>query len=283
MRAGWLIPLFAVGCGTTRTTDTLRAASEMLLVSQAVDHAVAEIDLRPLAGKAVFLDTQYLDGAVDKGYVISSLRQRLLHDGAFLMEDRGKAQYVVEPRSGGVGTDRHGLLVGIPAMSLPNVVPGVPSSVPEIALIKRTDQKGVAKLAVFAYNRQTGRPLWQSGLVEGTSTMKDSWVFGAGPYSTGTVKPNKEFAGEALPQLHLPFVHARDTDPTGPPLDATETRLAGVKRQRQFADPDHPPAPIPLAVLGAVGGVAGDRPLILPSPVDPPVIAPVIPVSAPPR
>ena len=29
------------GCGTTRVTDTSRTASEMLLVSQAVDEAVA--------------------------------------------------------------------------------------------------------------------------------------------------------------------------------------------------------------------------------------------------
>ena len=44
---------------------------------------------------------------------------------------------------------------------------------------KKTDQKGVAKLAVFAYNRKTGRPVWQSGVVQSEGTSKDTWVAGA--------------------------------------------------------------------------------------------------------
>src|SRR5262249_58630980 len=61
------------------------------------------------------------------------------------------------------------ILVGTPAVSLPAVVPGVPTSIPEIALMKKNDQRGVAKIGVFAYNRVTGRALWQSGMVESRS------------------------------------------------------------------------------------------------------------------
>src|SRR4051794_18237729 len=114
-RLGACLALFTVGlagCGTTRMTDTQRAASEMLLVSQAIDNAVGELDFAPLDGKTVFLDVQYLDGTVDKGYLVSSLRQHLLAHGAMLMEERTKAQYVVEPRSGAIGTDKSSLLVG---------------------------------------------------------------------------------------------------------------------------------------------------------------------------
>lgn len=182
-------------------TDTTRAASEMLLVSQAVDRAVEELDFTELQGKTVFLEVQYLDGTVDKGYLISSIRQHLLAHGALIQEERGKATYVVEPRSGAVGTDKYSLLVGTPAMSLPAVVPGVPSAIPEIALVKRTDQKGVAKLSVFAYNRTTGRALWQTGPHEAISTLKDTWFFGAGPYSRGTIRREGEFAGESIPKI----------------------------------------------------------------------------------
>ncbi len=275
MRRGWLVLMFmTLGCGTTRTTDTQRAASEMLLVSQAVDHAVSQLDCSALAGRTAFLDTQYLDGTVDKGYVISSLRQHLLAYGAYLIDDRTKAQYVVEPRSGGVGTDRNGLLVGTPAMSLPALLPGVPTSIPEVALIKKTDQKGIAKLAVFAYNRQTGRPLWQSGLVEGTSTIKDKWYFGAGPYTTGTIKPDGEFAGERLPHLPLPFVTSkdRDKDDETPAVPAITT----VKEPYIYTNPDAPPGPaVPVGFLGLVGGLAGDRPIIPSNPPKP------LPVSVP--
>lgn len=201
-----LVAVGAVGCGTTRMTDTVRAASEMLLVSAAVDNAIAQIDCSALSGRSVFLDVQYLDGTVDKGYVISSLRQHLLAHGVKLKEDRKESDVIVEARSGAVGTDRSSLLLlGTPAMSVPVVVTGQPSQIPEIALIKKTDMKGVAKIAVFAYDRKSGDALWQSGLMESRSTLKDLWLMGAGPFSSGSIRRRTELAGEELPRLPLPF------------------------------------------------------------------------------
>jgi hypothetical protein len=203
----------AVGCGTTRMTDTTRAASEMLLVSAAVDNAIAEINCTALKGQSVFLDVQYLDGTVDKGYVISSLRQHLLAHGVKLREDRKESDVIVEARSGAVGTDRSSLLLlGTPSMSIPVVVTGQPSQIPEIALIKKTDMKGVAKIAVFAYERKTGEAVWQSGLMESRSTLKDLWLMGAGPFSSGSIKRRTELAGEELPRLPLPFA-PNESDP----------------------------------------------------------------------
>lgn len=172
--------LGVTGCGTTRMTDTNRAASEMLLISQAVDQAVAKIDFSPLKGESVFLDASAVDkDVIDRGYLVSLVRQQLLAHGALLQEDRPKAAYVVEVRSGGIGTDRHSLLVGTPSVTLPAIVPGVPgASITEIALVKRNDQRGVAKVGVFAYHRATGRALWQSGTVEAVSRSQDTWLLG---------------------------------------------------------------------------------------------------------
>lgn len=186
------------GCGTTRLTDTQRTATEQLLVSNAIDQAVADLNFQCLAGKTVFFDPQYLDGTVDRGYLVSSLRQQLLGCGCNLQEDRNKASYVVEVRSGGVGTDRHALLVGIPQMNVPTFLPGQPSQIPEIPFAKKTDQEGVAKIAVYAYNRMTGQPVWQSGVVKATSTSKDTWVLGAGPFQRGSIRTGTEFAGEQI-------------------------------------------------------------------------------------
>src|SRR5205823_11750631 len=91
-----ILASLALGCGTTRMSDTQRTATEQLLISNAVDKAVTQVDLRPLSGKPVFFDPQYLDGTVDKGYVTSSLRQQLLASGCVLQEDRTKATYVIE-------------------------------------------------------------------------------------------------------------------------------------------------------------------------------------------
>jgi hypothetical protein len=83
-------------------------------------------------------------------------------------------------------------------MTVPTFVPGQPSAIPEIPFAKKTDQEAVAKIAVFAYNRETGQPLWQSGLVQARSTSKDMWLLGAGPFQRGTIRKGTEFAGEHL-------------------------------------------------------------------------------------
>jgi hypothetical protein len=200
-------------------TDTQRTATEQLLISGAVDHAVSQLDFRILAGKTVFFDAQYLDGTVDRGYVVSSLRQHLLASGCVLQEDRAKATYIVEARSGGVGTDRHSLLVGVPQMNVPSLMPGQPTSIPEIPFARKTDQNGVAKIAVFAYNRQSGQPVWQSGVVMSLSSARDIWLLGAGPFQKGTIRNGTEFAGQPLPPLPLPsFRDATEEDRPLPPV-----------------------------------------------------------------
>jgi hypothetical protein len=183
-------------------TDTPRTATEMLLLSHAVDSAVSQIDFSPLAGRYVYIDAAGLDkDVVDRAYLLSLVRQQAAAAGAILQDERNKADYIVEIRSGGIGTDRHSVLVGTPALQLPSVVPGMPTNIPEIALVKKNDQRGVAKIALFAYNRHTGRALWQSGNVESVSRLKDLWVLGAGPFSQGSIRKRPELAGEPLPTI----------------------------------------------------------------------------------
>ena len=99
-----------------------------------------------------------------------------------------------------MGTDNHDLLFGIPALQLPQVpvAAAMPAAIPEIPFAKRRDQRGVAKVAVFAYRRETGEPVWQSGIVINKSTANDIWVFGAGPFQRGTIYNSAQFAGKRL-------------------------------------------------------------------------------------
>ncbi len=213
------------GCGTTRWSDTSRTATEQLVVSNAVDQAISHIDFQVLAGKTVFFDGQYLDGVTDKGYVTSSLRQQLLANGCMLQDDRQKADYIVEARSGAVGTDRHDLLFGIPQMTLPTLVPGMPAQIPELAAAKKTNQIGVAKIAVFAYNRKTGEPVWQSGVARASSKAKNLWVLGAGPIQSGTVRDGINFAGESIELPLVPLVTTkppREREPAGQNMAAMQ-------------------------------------------------------------
>ncbi|WP_050986316.1 DUF6655 family protein [Schlesneria paludicola] len=198
-----------VGCGTTRMSDTLRTGTEQMLLSTAIDRSISEMDFEVLSGKDVYFDPQYLRGVSDEGYIISSIRQKLLAEGVFLKAVRDEATYVVEARAGAVGTNRQDVLIGIPQTSLPTgaVAAGVPTAIPEIPFAKKTNQKGVAKIAVFAYNQVTGQALWQSGAEPVTADARDTWVLGTGPFQRGSIYTGSNFMGQ---RIKLPWTRSSD-------------------------------------------------------------------------
>jgi hypothetical protein len=183
--------LAAAGCGLNKS----RLATEQLVVSDAVDRAVAEIDFSPLSGRKVFLDTKYLDGVKlspvgNVEYVISSLRQQMVAYDLRLMEKAEQAEFIVEARIGVMGNDGHEVTYGVPgsaAMTTASVFLAAPvaaPAMPELSLGRRNHQQGTAKIGVFAYDRQTREPVWQSGLAKGASRARDLWLFGLGPFET---------------------------------------------------------------------------------------------------
>lgn len=185
------------GCGTTRWSDSKRTATEQMLVSDAVERAVSAIDMRPLAGYAIFLDTSFMDDVTDSKYLTSTLRHQLLASGCRLAADRDAAEIVVEARAGALGTDRTDLLIGIPATNVE--VMGNGTALPEIAAAKRTEQRAVAKVNLFAYDRASGRPVWQSGMQHVASNTRDRWLMGAGPFQDGDIHEQLELAGDGIP------------------------------------------------------------------------------------
>jgi hypothetical protein len=269
-----LVALQFAGCGATRSTDTNRTATEQLLVSDAIDRAVQNMDLRVLSGQTVYLDDTKLADVVDKNYLISTLHQYLLANGCQLRDKREDADFVVEARAGAIGTDRNDLLFGVPSMNVPQIplVQPVPAAIPEIPIAKRKDQRGVAKIAVFAYHRKTGAPVWQSGLVHEESSANDVWILGAGPFQRGTIYDGTEFAGSTI----------RNEDPKSKTavrrLPAAELAHASTfKSPQQFAK-DTPPAAADQKVVQASHQ---EPPKTAPAAVTPPSPAPATPAVAP--
>jgi hypothetical protein len=202
--AAWLafVVVSHCGCGTTREHQ----ATEQLVVSDAVDRSIQDLDFRPLAGRKVYLDTSYLRhvksaGFVNSEYVISGLRQQVLAAGCLLQDSAQEAEIIIEPRIGTLGADNHQVTYGIPennafrnaASLIPNA-PAIPL-IPEIALARRESREAAAKLAAFAYDRETRKPIWQSGVRQSMATARDTWVLGAGPFQGGTIREKTKLAG----------------------------------------------------------------------------------------
>lgn len=206
----WILSGLLVGCGTTRD----KLATEQLLLSDAVDRAVARIDFSPLSEKTVYLDTQYLrqmkvPTVVNADYIISSLRQQMVLAGCLLQDERTTAEFVVEPRVGVLGTDGYDINYGIPqSQGVSAAASAVGGSVlpplPEISFGRKTDDSAAAKIAVFAFRRENKEPVWQSGTSVAKSTAKGWWILGAGPFRDGTIYEDSITAPERISSTLLP-------------------------------------------------------------------------------
>ncbi len=191
--------LFASGCGTTRSSHTARTATEQLVLTSAWDQALARIDFRPLAGASVFLDIQHVNG-VDKGWMISSIREALIRQGVLLQDAKEQARWVVEARVGVYGTDSYDWMIGVPEVPIPPGFAGIqPPPLPELPVAKKQDQHAWTKVALFAYERTTGQYVWESGTILASANSKDVYIFGLGPIRSGTIREGAELMGVQIP------------------------------------------------------------------------------------
>lgn len=200
------------GCGTIRE----HRATSQLLLSDAVDRAIARINFTPLSNQKVYLDTRYLqfknDSAVTTNYVISALRQQMIVSGCLLQDQMDDATYVVEVRVGTMGADGHEINYGVPASNSVNaaasLISGSPAlpALPEVSLGRKTEDLAAVKLAAFAYERESKAAIWQSGESVARSSATGAWVLGAGPFKWGSIYETPQFAGrQGRVRLRNPF------------------------------------------------------------------------------
>src|SRR5436853_2381210 len=95
------LPLQA-GCTFYRTTDPPITADQQFLISEATIRAVEQLSAVALRDRIVFVDSTYLTGP-DHLFLIAEVRARLLVSGGRLTAAKGKAQVILELRSGGIG------------------------------------------------------------------------------------------------------------------------------------------------------------------------------------
>ena len=198
------------GCGTMKS----HIATEQLLISDAIERAVEQLDFGPLENSKVYLDTQYMrkvtaQGFLNSDYIRSAIRQRLMLSNCELSESKTDAEYVVEVRVGALGTDAHEINYGIPASqplsATAAIFAGAPviPTLPEVSLAKKDARRGAAKLYVFAYRRETMEPVWQPEVAYGRSSARSMWVLGAGPFEKGTIYNQTQFAGAPIEELEV--------------------------------------------------------------------------------
>ncbi len=232
------------GCTTSRTTDPPKTATELYLLSIAIDNAVKPLSGEKLRGRLVFLD-RTLAPDKDQDYMVGAVRSKLLHGGARVAATRESAEIIVEMRTPGVGIDRTELLVGIPGIPLGAVasaagVPGTTLTTPELALVKNLTQWGTAGVAYVAYWRETGELVTSSGPHIGRSYRED-WTFFGYSRTLSNIPPTRAPDVDEEMRLEEGF----EAQPTG---DATPREPASPVDAAVPVDAAplvHPPEPTP--------------------------------------
>jgi hypothetical protein len=237
-----LLFLLLAGCGTALQ----RQGTEQLLLSDSVDRAIDQLDLSGLAGRKVYLDTEYMKtfkGSniyINSDYMISALRQKMTTSGLRVETTRTEADYILEARVGALGTDTMEVTYGIPSSNgigaAANAVSGVPVMpvIPEMSFGKRNGAVGISKVVVYAYHRDTGVPVWQSGAAVARSDSRDSWLLGVGPLTQGSVYEGPTLAGN---RINPPFGKKNTRQPKRPLTIADRQQYVHpAVLERQLAD-----------------------------------------------
>ena len=172
----------AIGCSSVKRTDTARTAREQILISGAVDQSLAKCDFAPFQGARVFVEDKYLE-CVDKGYIVGSVRHRLMLNGASIAAKPEEADVVMEMRSGGVGTDNSDAYLGCPEIVLPGML-----TLPEVRLLQKSRQSALAKIGLVAYDTKTHEMLGAGGVSASLADDTNVFLFGFGPYQYGTTR-----------------------------------------------------------------------------------------------
>jgi hypothetical protein len=162
------------GCTTNRVTEPYQTATEQLLVSSAVDHAIDNLKAPIPRGSKVYVDATLFDGdtggndVVLPRYTIGAVRDLILRDGGDLVDERNAADLIVELRNGGQAIDHKTLLIGVPTIPVPIPLAGTVQT-PELALFKRDNQRGISKLALTIYGAKSGALAGSTGPIYGDS------------------------------------------------------------------------------------------------------------------
>ena len=175
-------------CTTERASVPQRTATEQLLISTAADRAASEMSLSIPRNTKVFVDPQYFQG-YDSGYALNAIRTQFLRQGLAVVDDRKDAEAIVTLASGALSTDEKALLIGIPALQVPFFPIGTSVSVPEIALFKSAQDKGVAKFVATGYDARTGKLIATSDPQFGMSHQTNHTVLLFFSWQTGDLVP----------------------------------------------------------------------------------------------
>jgi len=188
-----LLVIVPVGCRTTvPSTHSEKSGTHQLLLNSSADTVIKAFDYSPLSERLCYLDTAGLGGESD-GYLPYRIREQMSLYGVRFAESREKADVIVEVGLAAYGTDAEKDEVGIVEAD----------SLPDFSVCTRGTQYGVAKLSLFAWEKESGKAIWHSGTLRSDSYLQIRSALGAPPTYCGSI----QHSANRFPRQRPAFIH----------------------------------------------------------------------------
>lgn len=159
------------GCVTATQTNPSRTATEQMLVAHAAEQAAAQFKLPFEPGTRIYLLAANFRGE-GGDYAVSALRASFGRQKMVLVNRPEDAEIIIEVRMAALSIDETNHMVGMPAVTLPNMASLSIINFPELAVYARRDRTGVAEFLAFAYDARTGAPITVDDHVSGFTRIR---------------------------------------------------------------------------------------------------------------
>lgn len=166
-----MLALALGGCVTATQTNPSRTATEQMLIAHAAEQAAKQFKLPFKPGTRIYLLAANFRGE-GGDYAVSALRASFGQQKMVLASRPEEAEIIVEVRMAALSIDETNRMVGIPAVTLPNMTSLSIINFPELTVYARRDRTGVAEFLAFAYDARTGAPISVDDHVSGFTQIR---------------------------------------------------------------------------------------------------------------
>lgn len=144
-----------------------------------------------LAGSAISIPTDWETKATDTSPY--RIREQLITSGVRLADSRDESDVIIEAGLSAYGTDSQTDKTGILGTN----------ALPDVYLFIRNHQYAVAGLSMFAWEKESGAAVWQTGPIRAHNFQENRKVLGTRPFYSGIIEhPAEQFSGSGCLTVH---------------------------------------------------------------------------------
>ena len=198
-----VVAVYFAGCTDPSITNTGRNAVQEMLLANAVERGLDQMDFRPLADKKVVLDYVYLAPQTYKEYFQACAETCLYTSGATIVNKAEEADYIVRLYVGTLATESTSWNIGTPELPVPIPDTSLNVAIPELPLFQKMTRSGYGKFSFNVLESKTRKPVKVMGdIIAKTSYI--NWFICLLPFTSHDMKLDIKTGEETEMKFDMP-------------------------------------------------------------------------------